>query len=86
MIALTGLLGNAEGETPTLMDCLMNVCTARGVLLGTRDQFCEMNQFITEKGIRPCVDERAFGFGECREAYRYLEGQGHFSKVCISLQ
>ena len=80
------MLGKADGDMPSLMDYLMNVCTARGVLLGTRDQFDAMNRFIVEKGIRPGVDERVFGFGECREAYRFLERQGHFSKVCISLQ
>ncbi|KAJ5132076.1 zinc-binding alcohol dehydrogenase-like protein [Penicillium atrosanguineum] len=86
LIALTGMLGKADGELPSLMDCLMNVCTVRGVLLGTRDQFDEMNRFTEEKGIRPVVDERVFGFEECKEAYRLLERQGHFSKVCVSLQ
>ncbi|CAG7923299.1 unnamed protein product [Penicillium olsonii] len=88
VIAVTGLLGQAEDQAaiPSIMDCLMNVCTARGILLGTRDQFHDMNRFITEKGIRPVVDDKVFGFQETKEAYEYLQQQKHFSKVCIGLE
>lgn len=88
MVAVTGLLGGSNGQdaVPTMMDCLYKVCTARGIVLGTRDQFREMNAFVEEKGIRPVVDEKVFGFHEAREAYEYLQQQHHFSKVCIQLQ
>ena len=88
VIAVTGLLGQAEDQAaiPSIMDCLINVCTARGILLGTRDQFHDMNRFITEKGIRPVVDDKVFGFQETKEAYEYLQQQKHFSKVCIGLE
>ncbi|PYH48796.1 zinc-dependent alcohol dehydrogenase family protein [Aspergillus saccharolyticus JOP 1030-1] len=88
MIAMTGLLGGPPpGENVnTLVDCLMNLCTVRGVLLGTRRQFEEMNRFIEEHGIRPAIDERVFGFAEVREAYEYMEEQKHFSKVCVRVE
>ncbi|CAG8212295.1 unnamed protein product [Penicillium salamii] len=88
LIAVTGLLGHAEDQAavPTILDCLINVCTARGILLGTRDQFHDMNRFIEDKGIKPVVDEEVFDFLEAKEAYRYLEQQKHFSKVCIRLE
>jgi NADPH:quinone reductase-like Zn-dependent oxidoreductase len=87
LIALAGMLGSAPGDTPvlTLMDCLSNSCTVRGFLLGTRDQYREMNRFIAEKGIVPVVDEHVFDFTETKEAYEFLLQQRHFSKVCIRL-
>ncbi|RAL12802.1 zinc-dependent alcohol dehydrogenase family protein [Aspergillus homomorphus CBS 101889] len=85
VIAMTGLLGGPppDSDLNTLIDCLVNLCTVRGVLLGTRRQFEEMNRFIEEHQIRPAVDERVFGFAEIGEAYRYMEEQRHFSKVCV---
>lgn len=88
LIALAGMLGHSAEQTsaPTMMDCLMNSCTARGFLLGTRDQFHEMNRFIAEHGIQPVVDEQVFDFAHVKEAYAHLEQQRHFSKVCIKVQ
>lgn len=88
LVSLAAVLGKEEEGTPvpSIMDCLWNGCAARGFLLGTRDQFREMNQFITEKGVKPVVDERVFEFGEIKQAYELLEKQQHFSKVCIRIQ
>ncbi|OQD90841.1 hypothetical protein PENANT_c001G02154 [Penicillium antarcticum] len=85
VIALTGMLGQSEDQAavPSLIDCMLNVCIARGLLLGTRDQFVEMNRFVAENGVKPIVDEKVFGFGDAKDAFRYLESQKHFSKVCI---
>lgn len=86
LVSITGLLGGgSEAREATLLDCLVQGCVARGVILGTRKQFEEMNAFIEEKGVRPVVDERVFGLGEVRDSYEYLMGQRHFSKVCIQL-
>ncbi|KAI9374190.1 alcohol dehydrogenase [Aspergillus egyptiacus] len=87
VIALAGLLGaGTVTDVPSIMDGLTYLCTVRGFLLGTRAQFREMNRFIEERGIRPVVDERVFGFGEVKGAYEYLGGQRHFSKVVISTE
>ncbi|KAJ5609269.1 zinc-binding alcohol dehydrogenase-like protein [Penicillium herquei] len=45
ILVLTGVLGKLEDgvSAPSIMDCQMRVCTARGFFLGTRDQFREMN-------------------------------------------
>ncbi|KAL4756219.1 zinc-dependent alcohol dehydrogenase family protein [Aspergillus foveolatus] len=87
LVALTGLLGASENvQVPSIMDGLTYLCTTRGFLLGTREQFREMNALIDEKLIKPVVDERVFGFTEIREAYEYLEQQRHFSKVVIDVE
>lgn len=86
IVALTGLLGAGEENVPSVMDGLVHLCTTRGFLLGTRVQFEDMNAFIDEKGIKPVVDEKVFGFKEVKEAYDYLESQKHFSKVVIDVE
>ncbi|OJJ99724.1 hypothetical protein ASPACDRAFT_60558 [Aspergillus aculeatus ATCC 16872] len=87
VIAMTGLLGGApDSNVNTLIDCLVNLCTVRGVLLGTREQFEEMNRFIEEHRIQPAIDERVFGFEEVEEAYQYMDEQRHFSKVCVRIE
>ncbi|KAL4904180.1 hypothetical protein BDW74DRAFT_185813 [Aspergillus multicolor] len=85
LVALTGLLGASE-NVPSIMDALTHLCTTRGFLLGTREQFREMNALIDEKGIKPVVDDRVFAFAEVKEAYEYLEQQKHFSKVVIDVE
>ncbi|CAG8952010.1 hypothetical protein HYFRA_00000746 [Hymenoscyphus fraxineus] len=84
-VTVTGVLGSDEKEHVGALDVLWRVCSVRGALLGTREQFGEMCKFIEEKGVRPVVDERVFGLEETREAFEYLEGQNHFSKVVIKI-
>lgn len=43
-----------------------------------------MNRAIEAYDIRPVVDGRVFGFGELREAYKYVWDQKHFGKVVLS--
>lgn len=84
-VTLTGVLSDEAAEVPGIMQCLWQVCSLRGIFLGTREQFERMVQFIEEKGIEPVVDERVFGMGEVKEAFAYLEAQKHFSKVVIKI-
>ncbi|KAL4939317.1 hypothetical protein BDV06DRAFT_231108 [Aspergillus oleicola] len=87
MIALTGLLGGAaQPSDPSIMAGLMSLVRTRGVLLGTRRQFSEMNCFIEEKGIKPVYDDKVFNFQEAKEAFEFLESQKHFSKVVIDVE
>lgn len=80
---MTGVLSDKAEEEVSVLDCLWHVCSFRGVVLGTRDQFAAMVDFIEEHKIEPVVDERIFEFYEVKEAYAYLESQKHFSKVVI---
>ena len=83
VVTVAGILG--DGEAPTLLDLLWAPCTARGVVLGSRTQFVEMNSFIEKHSVRPVVDERVFGFDEVKEAYTYMQEQKHISKVVVRI-
>ena len=68
------------------MNVLWNLCIVRGVLLGTRNQFKEMNKFVEAKGIKLAVDDEEFELQGASKAYEKLEAQKHFSKVIIKIK
>lgn len=81
VIGIIGFLGGVKSEDqPTFLDCLMNICTVRGVYVGSRLQFEEMNRAIEANDIKPVVDEKVFKLEETREAYQVRD-----SAVTISL-
>jgi NADPH:quinone reductase-like Zn-dependent oxidoreductase len=63
-----------------------NICTVRGVLVGSRLQFEEMNRAIEANDIKPIVDEKVFTFDEAKDAYQYMWDQKHFGKLCIKIE
>lgn len=83
VVTVTGVLGDKTMEPVGIMDCLWRVCSIRGIILGTRDQFAAMVKFIEKHALEPVFDDRIFGSDEVKEAYEYLEAQKHFSKVVI---
>lgn len=86
LISAAGVLGGApDGKIPTIIDCIFAYCTARGLLLGSRKQFDDMNRFIEIHDIRPALDETIFDMGSVKEAYAFLQEQKHFSKIAIRL-
>ena len=87
VIAATGVLGDApDGKAPSMLDCIWMGCTVRGIVLGTRKQFNEMNRFVEKHDIKPVLDKRIFEFDEVKEAYEFLVQQKHFSKIGIRIQ
>src|SRR5215831_6842765 len=82
-IALIGVL-TGQGEMDP-RPILMKSVRVQGVYVGSRAMFEEMNKAIELSGMRPVVD-RVFGFGEVGEAMRFMEGQGHFGKICVRVE
>ncbi|OJJ42625.1 hypothetical protein ASPZODRAFT_105077 [Penicilliopsis zonata CBS 506.65] len=89
MMSVVGFVGGDDTPTamPTLLDCWMNLFTARGVSVGNRLQMEEMCRAIEANPdkLRPVVDERVFRLEQLKEAYEYLAGGHHKGKVCIDI-
>jgi len=85
VISIIGFLGGMQKDQPTFLDCLMNICTVRGVLVGSRLQFEDMNRAIEVNNIKPVVDEKVFALKEAKEAYQHMWDQKHFGKLCIQI-
>ncbi|MCJ1312577.1 hypothetical protein MMC25_006251 [Agyrium rufum] len=88
VITIIGFIGGMKGDEqpPGFLDCLMKGCIARGVLVGPRSLFEEMNRAIEANDIKPVVDEKVFKFSELKEAYQYMWDQKHFGKLTIKIQ
>ncbi len=73
VITIIGFLGGPKNEDePSFLDCLTNLCTVRGSMVGSREQFEAMNRSIEANNIKPVVDKKVFGFEEAKDAYKYM--------------
>lgn len=85
MIAATGILGS-DSQPVSMLSALWHVCTVRGIVLGTRNQFKDMNKFVAEKNVVPEVDDEVFRLEQAKEAYERLAAQKHFSKIIVKIR
>ncbi|KAI4205398.1 MAG: hypothetical protein LQ350_000439 [Teloschistes chrysophthalmus] len=85
VISIIGFLGGQSKEQPSFLECLSNICTVRGVLVGSRLQFEAMNRAIDAGGLKPVVDEKVFGMEELKDAYQYMWDQKHFGKLTVKI-
>ena len=84
-ISIIGFLAGFSKDQPSFLDCLNNMCTVRGVLVGSRLQFEQMNEAIDANGIKPVVDDKVFSLEETKDAYQYMWDQKHFGKLTIKI-
>jgi NADPH:quinone reductase-like Zn-dependent oxidoreductase len=83
VIALIGILTGAGGAvTPTGL--MRKSITLRGIYVGSRQMFTEMNRAIAAHRIKPVIDER-FAFDDAREAYHRMRSGEHFGKLVIDV-
>jgi len=83
VITIIGFIGGFEKDQPTFLDCLNNICTVRGVLVGSRLQMEDMCRAIEANDLHPVVDEKVFKLEELKEAYQYMWDQKHFGKLTV---
>lgn len=82
-IGLIGILTGVDGQVaPTAI--MRKSLTVRGIYVGPRQMFAEMNRAIEAGGIRPVID-RSFSFEDAPEAYRAMRAAGHFGKLVIGI-
>jgi NADPH:quinone reductase-like Zn-dependent oxidoreductase len=67
------------------LECLNNICTVRGVLVGSRLQFEAMNAAIEANDIHPVVDEKTFDLVNLKDAYQHMWDQKHFGKLTVKI-
>ncbi|PWN47596.1 putative alcohol dehydrogenase [Violaceomyces palustris] len=73
----------APGKVPDITGpVLIKNLIFRGVLIGSREQFEDLNQVFEDHKIRPAVD-KVFEFKDAVKAYEYQWSQAHVGKVVI---
>jgi NADPH:quinone reductase-like Zn-dependent oxidoreductase len=70
VISIIGFLGGSAKDQPSFLDALLNICTVRGVLVGSRSQFEEMNRAIEACKIKPVVDKKVFTLEQTKESVK----------------
>jgi len=89
VISVVGFLGGkpkAGEELCSFTDVLSLAAIVRGINIGSKGQFQQMNEFIDQHRLKPVIDEKIFKFDEAREAYQYLLDQKHWGKVVIAIE
>lgn len=85
LIAVVGIIGGPSEslQEPSILNAWRSTCLVRGVAVGSRVQFEEMNRAIEAKALKPVVDEKVFKLDQLKEAYQYLSEQKHVGKVVV---
>ncbi|KAL9001407.1 MAG: hypothetical protein Q9188_005476 [Gyalolechia gomerana] len=86
VISIIGFLGGFSKDQPGFLEAWSNMCIVRGIMVGSRLQFEQMNEAIDSCGIKPVVDEKVFALEELKEAYQYMWDQKHFGKLTVKIE
>lgn len=82
-IALIGVLTGVDGTVgPTGL--MRKSITLRGIYVGSRQMFMDMNRAIAAHQIKPMIDEQ-FAFADARNAYHRMRSGQHFGKLVIDV-
>lgn len=73
-------------EEMTMQNMLSHAVSTRRILVGSRQQFEDMNKFIEKHQIRPIVDQHIFEFEEAREAFVYLLEGRQFGNIVVRIK
>lgn len=85
VISVIGFIAGFSKEQPTFLDCLNNICTVRGILVGSRLQMEHMCRAIEANDLHPVVDEKIFQLKELKDAYQYMWDRKHFGKLTVKV-
>lgn len=83
IVGLIGILTGIAGQaSPTAI--MRKSVTIRGIYVGSRALFADMNRAIAAHNIRPVIDQ-TFAFEDARDCYHTMRGAGHFGKLVIQV-
>ncbi|KAL9082524.1 MAG: hypothetical protein Q9159_006350 [Coniocarpon cinnabarinum] len=87
VISIIGFVGGMAEKEPGFLECLMHLCTVRGILVASKSQLDELVRATeANKSLKPVVDKTVFkGIEKAREAYEYMWAQKHQGNVTIEL-
>lgn len=87
VITIIGFVGGMTKEQPGFLDCLTNLCTVRGVVVGSRVMMEDMCRAVEANGdkLKPVIDSTVFSLENAKDAYEHQLAQKHIGKVCIKV-
>lgn len=75
IISIIGFLGGMKPKS-SILEAVTNICTFRGVYVGSREMMEDMVAAIEANDIHPVVDKKVFPLAQAREAYDYMVSGG----------
>jgi NADPH:quinone reductase-like Zn-dependent oxidoreductase len=81
-IAVIGVLSGKGEFNPTTI--LMKALNLRGIFVGSREMFEDMNKCISENNLKPIID-KTFDFEAAKEALKTMESASHFGKITVKI-
>lgn len=87
VISAVGILTGASGDAAQMavsLELITRNAALKGINIGPKDRVEEMVALYEEREIRPVIDQ-VFGFGEVKEAMKYVKDGSHFGKVVIKV-
>jgi NADPH:quinone reductase-like Zn-dependent oxidoreductase len=81
-ISILGVLDGFDTQLDTLT-LLNKQATIKGMEVGSKQDFAEMNRAIAANDIHPVID-KVFPFEQAQQAFEYLDRGLHFGKVAIA--
>ena len=82
-VAVIGVLSGKGEFNPTSI--LMKSVRLQGIYVGSRQMFEDMNRVFGQyTHLKPVID-KTFGFGEVRDALKYMESGSHFGKIVVKI-
>jgi NADPH:quinone reductase-like Zn-dependent oxidoreductase len=81
-IALIGVLSGTGAVNP--IQILMRAIHVRGIFVGSRSMFEDMNRAFELHQVRPVID-RTFSFDQFPTALAHLESRKHFGKIVVKV-
>lgn len=79
-----GIIGILTGGEVDPIAILRRSLSLRGIYVGSRRMFENMNRAIEAHKLRPVVDH-TYAFDDAREAYHAMRGAQHFGKLVITV-
>lgn len=82
-ISVIGLLSGGAKEL-SMIAIMMSNAHIKGISVGSRQSFEDMNRAISQSKIRPVVD-KVFALKEARQAFATMKDKAHFGKIVVDV-
>ncbi|KAL1943208.1 hypothetical protein VTO73DRAFT_4283 [Trametes versicolor] len=83
-ISIIGFVAGQADVSSLPLQVLSKGAIVRGILVGAREQFEDLNRLIAAVKLKPVVD-KVFAFEDVCKAYEYQQSQKHFGKVVVKV-
>ncbi|KAI0673166.1 NAD-P-binding protein [Trametes maxima] len=84
VISVIGFVAGQADVSELPLRILGKAAIVRGVIVGSRHQFEDLNRLISAVKLRPVID-KVFSFEDVRKAYEYQDSQQHVGKVVVKV-